>query len=218
MPPSDTVSSLADALRQSQIDVETEKADLVRTLHDDLGSLLVGSIMDIGAIASQPGLPTHVQDKLERAQKLMHAAIDINRELIEKIRPTLLDNVGLFSTLRWHMHACCEAASIPYQHSFPDAESIMTPEIRIGVFRIVQEALKHLLAKRRAGDLSLKVEVIGGILHCHLVRQSGSASVEEIQAPAPDAAMHHRAARVGGSLQWRSTLAGRHMHLQVPLR
>ena len=78
-----------------------------------------GAIMDMGWIANQPDLPPAVKDKLARAQGLMRAAIDMKRELIETLRPTLLYNVGLYPTLRWHMKASCHAAVRALYGIFP---------------------------------------------------------------------------------------------------
>lgn len=216
--PNDKAPALAAALKQSQIDIEAEKSALVCTLHDDFGGLLVGAIMDMGWIANQPDLPPAVKDKLARAQGLMRAAIDMKRELIETLRPTLLDNVGLYPTLRWHMKASCHAAFVPYTESFPGSEGSITPEIRIGVFRIFQEALKDVLSTWSVGDLSLKVEVIGDTLHCHLIhRSSEPVDAPTGPRPSPETSMHHRAQRVGGVMRWKKTRAGCHMHLEVPL-
>ena len=99
------VRQVSAALEQLQIDIEVEKSELARTLHDDLGGLLVGAIMDVSWISQHPGLPEIMKDKVVRAQGLLRAAIDIERELIENIRPTLLDNVGLFSALRRRSHS-----------------------------------------------------------------------------------------------------------------
>jgi hypothetical protein len=125
--------------------------------------------MNMGWIANQPNLADAVKEKLARAQGLMRAAIDMTRELVEGLKPTLLDNVGLYPALRWHMKASCKAACVTYTESFPLSEARMAPEVRIGVFRIFQETLKEVLLQRTPSGLSVKAEVIGDILHCHLI-------------------------------------------------
>lgn len=216
--PNDEAPALAAALKQSQVDAEAEKSSLARVLHDDLGALLVGACMDMGWIANQPGLPDRVRKKLERAQNLIDAAIEMERVLIESLRPTLLDNVGLYSTLRWHLNAGCQAAAVPYTASFPDSEQEMNTEIKIGVFRIVQEALKSALCQSAPAEVSLTVEVIADTLHCHLIYRLTARDTCESSMQSPETSMHHRAERVGGTLQWSKSRAGlRDMHLQVPI-
>ncbi len=197
------------------MDVEAEKSALVRSLHDDLGGLLVGAIMDIGWISQQAGLPDAVKEKVVRAQGLLRAAIEMKRRLIENIRPTLLDHVGLFSTLRWHMKESCDAANLTYTESYPDLEHAINPEVRIGVFRIFQEALKHVLANGRPSDLSLKVDVVNDTLHCHLTHSNSPVATDP--HPSVETSLHHRAQQVGGTVEWVNTQGGSHLHLTVPL-
>jgi len=224
--PTDSPASLSDrpatpvgaALQQSQIDIEAEKSALANTLHDDLSTLLVGAIMDVGWIANQPDLPDTVTRRLVRSERLMRAAIDMTRDLIENLRPSLLDNVGLYSTLHWHMNASCRAAAVPYTESFPISEHTMSMEIKLCVFRIFQEALSHALGQRAPADLSVAAEVIGDTLHCHLMHRMTAQDLREELVRSPETSMHHRAARVGGTIDWGTSLAGhRHMHLQVPV-
>ena len=219
-PPDSALSeapALSAALEQSQIDSEAEKNAFVRTLHDEIGGLLGAAIMDLGWIGAQPDLPRMVKNKLARAQGLMGTAIDLKRKLIETMRPTLLDDVGLYSTLRWHMKSACREASISYTESLPEFEGTVSAEIRIGVFRIFQEALKDVLSERTPSDLSLSVEVIENILHCHLVHQSAGRFDGAGSSASPETSMRSRAERVGGTFQWNRTVAGRHLHLRVPL-
>src|ERR1700722_4281720 len=89
--PNDDAPALVAAFRQSHVDIEAERSALARTLHDDIGGLLVGAIMDMGWISNQPGLAVTVEAKLARAQALMRTAIDMTRELVENLKPTLLD-------------------------------------------------------------------------------------------------------------------------------
>ena len=213
-----SVSDLADALERSQADIEQEKVTLVRMLHDDLGGLLVGAIMDIGWISQQPGHSEPVREKLARATGLLRAAIDLKRELIENLRPTLLDNVGLFSTLRWHLKATCDAAGVSYSESFPPSEISFPSDLKIAVFRIFQEALNDVLSAGTARELSLEVTVIDETLHVHLKGAFFEACAQGHERVSPEISMRHRVQRIGGTLQWLQTGESNHLHLQIPSR
>jgi signal transduction histidine kinase len=211
-----SVSDLADALERSQTDVEQEKVTLVRMLHDDLGGLLVGAVMDIGWISQQPGHSEPVREKLARATGLLRAAIDLKRELIENLRPTLLDNVGLFSTLRWHLKATCDAAGVSYSESFPPSEVSFPSDLKIAVFRIFQEALNHALSAGTARELWLDVEVIDETLHVHLKSAFFETCAQGQEKVSPEISMRHRVQRMSGTLQWLQTGEANHLHLQIP--
>src|SRR5665213_599452 len=79
-----------------QSTAEREKSELTRQLHDNLGGLMVAALMDVAWAQTQcPEIPTDAAERLQRARKYLSAAIDLSRKLIEDLRPTLLDNVGL---------------------------------------------------------------------------------------------------------------------------
>jgi signal transduction histidine kinase len=46
-------------------------------------------------------MPKEVRDRLLRIKKTLETEIDLKRQLTEKLRPSILDNFGLFAALRW---------------------------------------------------------------------------------------------------------------------
>jgi CHASE3 domain sensor protein len=102
---------------------EREKASIARELHDELGGLLVGARMDISWIEqhiadNDPG----TTQRLIRVQQNLAAGVDLKRRIIEELRPTLLDNVGLFAALRWQLKETCGLAGLACVESYPAEE------------------------------------------------------------------------------------------------
>src|SRR5712672_1489408 len=48
-------------------------------------------------------------------------AIDLARVMVEELRPTLLDSVGLFAALSWQFRRGCANARIEYQETYPES-------------------------------------------------------------------------------------------------
>ncbi len=94
-----SAADLLETLRRSELEIEAEKSSLARTLHDEVGGLLVGAVMDMSWIAQRSDLADVAKDKLARAIGLLRAAIDIKRKVVEALSPSLLDQVGLCSTI-----------------------------------------------------------------------------------------------------------------------
>jgi hypothetical protein len=212
-----SATAVLEALRQSQIDVEAEKSALARALHDDLGGLLVGAIMDIGWIAQQAGASEVTKHKLARAIGSLRSAIDIERTLIENARPSLLDDVGLFATIRWHLKASCDAAGVVYSESYPAAEMGFSPEFKICVFRLIQRSLKQLLADGVASSLSFKVEVIGNTLHCRMGSRLLKSRVQASETTPSEISTHYSARHLAGTLVWLKTVDGDHVDMKIPI-
>lgn len=212
-----SAAALLEALRQSHIEVEAEKSALARALHDDLGGLLVGAIMDIGWIAQQRGGLEVTKVKLARAIGSLRSAIDIERTLIENARPSLLDDVGLFATIRWHLKASCDAVGVVYSGSYPADEVAFSSEFKICVFRIVQKSLKHLLLGGVPSELSLKVEVIGNTLRCRLESRLLESRVQASETTLSEISTQYSARHLAGTLVWLKTVDGDHVDMKIPM-
>jgi signal transduction histidine kinase len=82
---------------------ERSRAFFARQLHDDIGGLLVPALMDMTwTDAHLPIAPAVHFQRLTRARESLTRAVDRGRELVDALRPTLLDDVGLFAALGWH--------------------------------------------------------------------------------------------------------------------
>jgi signal transduction histidine kinase len=186
-------------------------------LHDEIGGLLVGAIMDISWISQQSGQADVVQDKLARALGLLRSAVDIKRKLVETLRPSLLDDVGLCSTIRWHLKASCDAAGVPFLETYPLKEPPFSADFKIAVFRIFQKALNQILADG-AGELSLQVQIIEDRLHCRIASRLLESGVRGSEAALVNTPLHHRLRQMGGNCEWLKSPGSHHVNLTIPMR
>ena len=100
------LSELSSNLQRVQ---EAEKAKLARDIHDELGSILVSARMDVSwARRRVEPLDPAAAQKLARASSTLDEGVQIKRRIIEDLRPTLLDNLGLAAALSWHVNEACE--------------------------------------------------------------------------------------------------------------
>jgi signal transduction histidine kinase len=140
---------------------EQEKSALSRELHDELGGLLVAARMDLSWL--QQRLPTSdpgIEQRFKRIHDSLSAGVDLKRRVVEELRPTLLDNMGLFTALRWQFKETCRRTGLRCTETIPDAELKFSPDAAIGVFRIAQEALTNILkhSEAKSADLSIVME------------------------------------------------------------
>jgi signal transduction histidine kinase len=211
-PMSDGSPAASGLLNHIQSAMEHQKAILARELHDELGGLLVGAVMDL-AWAEQhlSAPPAELKSKLTRARQTLSAAIDLKRKLIEDLRPTLLDNVGLFAALRWHVQSACTRAGITCAIRVPEEERRFLPNIPIALFRIVQEALAVIVARKPVSAADFSVSIDRRSISIHLTSSSSAP-------PAPDggqgaeahflAAIEQRVASLDGEFKWHYLPAG----------
>ena len=137
---------------------EEEKSRLARDIHDELGGILVGAKMDVAWAAQRckTALP-EAAEKLNRALTVLDEGVEMKRRIIEELRPTLLDNLGISSALDWQVRQTCERAGLQYELNLADLE--LPPEVSIALYRIAQEALTNIV--KYASARNVEVELLG---------------------------------------------------------
>jgi signal transduction histidine kinase len=151
-------AELADLGQHMSRVVEKEKYALARELHDELGGLLVAMRIDMAQLRKKIG-PTTDPDILARwarVEQSMAQGLELKRRVIEDLRPTLLDNMGLFTALRWLATQRAEQAQLALQMDGLDEDINVPPETAIAVFRAAQEAIANIIAHSGATKFSLE--------------------------------------------------------------
>ena len=200
---------------------EKEKSALSRELHDELGGLLVAARMDVSWLEERlTTADAEVQGYFKRVHEALQSGVEVKRRVVENLRPTLLDNLGLFPALRWQAADTCGRAGLKYVERYPKEELLLTPEASIAVFRIVQEALTNILKHARAQTVEISIEMQGPWLLVRVRDDGVGLPLERLRAPRSHglAAMRHRAAGLGG--QWqvhRPASGGTQIEVRLPL-
>ena len=86
-----------------------------------------------------------LQARWERVDQALAQGLELKRRVIEDLRPTLLDNMGLFTALRWLATERSEQAQLKLQMEGLDEDIKLPPETAIAVFRTAQEAIANVV-------------------------------------------------------------------------
>jgi signal transduction histidine kinase len=190
---------------------EQEKSALSRELHDELGGLLVAARMDLSWL--QQRLSTHdpgIEQRFTRIHDYLSAGVDLKRRVVEELRPTLLDNMGLFTALRWQFKESCRRNGLRCTECIPDTELKFDPHAAIGVFRVAQEALTNILkhADARSADLTVDIQEDEFVLR---ISDDGKGIKPNRRINSTShglSAMKHRIAALGGLWEIRTPAQG----------
>jgi signal transduction histidine kinase len=190
---------------------EQEKSALSRELHDELGGLLVAARMDLSWL--QQRLPTSdpgIEQRFKRIHESLSAGVDLKRRVVEELRPTLLDNMGLFTALRWQFKETCRRAGMHCTETIPESELKFDPEASIGVFRVVQEALTNILKHAEAKSADLYIDMQDELFLIRISDDGKGIAPPRLQHGLSHglASMRHRIAALGGTLDIRSGATG----------
>jgi signal transduction histidine kinase len=153
------LSALSSHLQQLS---EREKATLARELHDELGGLLIAVKMDASWLRKRWASPAaDIEARWARVFKALDDGVDFKRRIVENLRPTLLDNMGLLPAVRWITQECCSRAGLQYTEIYPEQEPQLTEEASIMVFRLVQESLTNVVKHAHATHVRVQVALQG---------------------------------------------------------
>ena len=200
---------------------EQEKSALSRELHDELGGLLVAARMDVSWIEERvKSEDPDVQAHFLRVHEALQSGVDMKRRVVENLRPSLLDNLGLFPALRSQVADSCGRAGLRSIERYPNEELHLTPDSSITVFRIVQEALTNIVKHARAQRVEVTVEPRAPWLILRIRDDGVGLPLERLRALRSHglAAMRQRAAGLGGHWQVRRPAGGgTEVEVRLPL-
>jgi signal transduction histidine kinase len=190
---------------------EQEKSALSRELHDELGGLLVAARMDLSWLQQRmPTTDPAIEQRFKRIHDSLSAGVDLKRRVVEELRPTLLDNMGLFTALRWQFKETCRRTGLHCTETIPETEMKFSPDASIGVFRIAQEALTNILKHAEAKSADLAVLIEGDTLTLRISDDGKGIPKNRVGISTSHGlvAMRHRIAGLGGVWDVRTPSSG----------
>ena len=174
-------AALSELSNYLQVVREEEKSKLARDIHDELGGILVSAKMDVAWVEQhlKDGDPKAVA-KLARAQQALDDGVQIKRRIIEQLRPTLLDNLGLSAAIEWQVHEVCDSAGLQCTIELPPDDAAIDPQVSIALYRILQEALTNILKYARATRVNVDLGVAADVVTL-LIEDDGIGIPDDVQ-------------------------------------
>jgi signal transduction histidine kinase len=147
---------------------EEEKARLARELHDELGANLTSINFDMNAVADcLRAQSPELAAMLDRARTTLVDTVELKRRIVENLRPSLRDNLGLAAALHSYCEEYAGVTGLDCEALIEGEVDAAGPMQAIAVFRIVQEALNNIAKYAKARHVIV-----------HLAREDGGLSLE----------------------------------------
>ncbi len=170
---------------------EVERRRIARELHDDLSQKLALLTMELDHL-SQGALAAGVVERLRKlTDQAGQIATDVHR-LSYQLHPSKLEALGLVACIRSFCREIADQHPIDVTFTHNDVPARIPPEVSLGLFRIVQEALhnvvKHSSARQALVHLTgtddgLQLQIadsgVGFTLASHDGRGLGLVSMRE---------------------------------------
>lgn len=186
--------------------LEAERSHLARELHDEAGQALTAIKMNLQAVRREVSG--------ERTLKRIDDALDISDETIAglrrlalNLRPSLLDDLGLVTALRWLTEKGGRPSELEIVFDAEELQPRPDPQIETACFRIAQEALTNVYRHSGARHAEVSLRHHGGGLELRVSDDGAGFDAESLwRASGPERrlgilGMRERAQLVGGELE-----------------
>ena len=151
------LTELANHLQTAR---EDERNRLARDLHDELGALLTAAKLDVARLKSRIGTITpEAQERITHLNDTLNDGIALKRRIIEDLRPSSLNNLGLVSALEILSREFAERSGIAVTTQFDLVR--LKPSSELTIYRLVQEALTNIAKYAQAKNVSIALRLAG---------------------------------------------------------
>jgi len=136
---------------------EDERRRIARELHDETCQTLAALGMKLDAALSAP-TPEAVHERLTEARAFAGRTLADIHALIYDLRPSVLDDLGLFPAIRWLAEHSLTPANIAYRCEVTLPGHKLSAERETTLFRAIQEAIRNVARHSEATQVLIQVE------------------------------------------------------------
>ena len=134
---------------------EAERVGIARDLHDEVGQVLTGVLLQLNSIAETA--PEHRAD-LDEARQSVRRALDEVRRISSELRPEMLEHLGLVSALTELATTFARVAGVRVERDFATSLPKLAPEVELAVYRIAQESLTNIVRHAEASRVTITLD------------------------------------------------------------
>ena len=134
---------------------EAERVGIARDLHDEVGQVLTGVLLQLNSIAEIA--PEHRAD-LDEARQSVRRALDEVRRISSELRPEMLEHLGLVSALTELATTFARVAGVRVERDFATSLPKLAPEVELAVYRIAQESLTNIVRHAEASRVTITLD------------------------------------------------------------
>jgi two-component system sensor histidine kinase UhpB len=134
---------------------EAERIGIARDLHDVVGQLLTGVLLQLNSIAE--AVPER-RGEIDEPKEAVRRALDEVRRISSELRPEMLEHLGLVSALTELTTTFGRVSGIQVKRDFDASLPKLRPDTELDVYRIAQESLTNVARHSNAGRVTVALE------------------------------------------------------------
>jgi signal transduction histidine kinase len=123
---------------------ESTLREISRELHDEFGQVLTAMGSMLGRAARQAPEGSPLRADLREIGEIAQAALDNVRALSQTLHPSILEELGLESTIDWYLSTVERQLGIHVDYERAGTVAEIDDTTRIHVYRVLQEAISNV--------------------------------------------------------------------------
>ncbi|WP_329791372.1 sensor histidine kinase [Lentzea sp. DG1S-22] len=132
---------------------ESERRRIAQELHDEVGQSLTAVLLRLKRVMDQS--PGPMRDELRQVQETTRSTLGEIRRIARRLRPGVLEELGLVSALKSLVHEISERAGLTVRRAFDKDVPALDAETELVVYRVAQEGLTNTVRQAGASQVDL---------------------------------------------------------------
>ena len=175
---------------------ESTLRHLSRELHDELGQVLTAIGSMIGRAEKQTADGSPLRAELREVREIAQTALDNVRSLSQTLHPSILDELGLESTLDWYLPMAGKQLGLTIDYAREGVPVPVNATSAIHVYRVLQEALSNVSRHAGTDRARVRLRFLPGTLELD-VEDAGRGLQDRAAPTRPGRDRDARAGRAG---------------------
>jgi len=121
---------------------EDERARLARELHDEMGGLFTAMKLEFSRLRRITPMPEGAGERLAAVDARLSEGIALKRRIIENLRPSSLDQLGLAPALELLCNDVAATLGVPVHTQVEPVR--VAADVELTIYRLVQESLTNI--------------------------------------------------------------------------
>ncbi|MFO7398761.1 MAG: histidine kinase [Actinomycetales bacterium] len=192
---------------------EAERQRIAQELHDEIGQTLTVALLELKRVVDRA--PRNLREELQAVQETVRSSLDEVRQVARRLRPGVLEDLGLLSALSALAAEFSRASGVPVERRCDPDLPELSSEAELVIYRIAQESLTNISRHAKASRVWLTLTAERGMVRLRIT-DDGRGGVD--REGAGIRGMRERALLIGARLSIDSPPGeGTEVLLEVPL-
>ena len=179
---------------------EATLREISRELHDEFGQVLTAMGSMLGRASKRVPDDSPLRSDLREIGEVAQSALDNVRGLSQSLHPSILEELGLESTIEWYLSTFQRQSNVVVSYDRPGDPVRVDDQTAIHVYRVLQEALANVARHSGATQAAVRLRSAEGSIQLEVEDHGRGFSPNGSRRGLGLVAMRERAALLGGTL------------------